>query len=142
LADPGYGAELFDLLRAMELPEGHYAVFGSGPLLVRGIIESVNDLDVICRGPAWDHACRLGTRVDLDDENIQIVSTHDGAVTFGRSWGYGSFDPTHLIDTADMIDGLPFVQIRHVIEYKRTAGRPKDLDHLALIERHGDEGIR
>ena len=124
----------------MEMPNGHYAIFGSGPLLVRGIVDSVNDLDVICSGPAWIRACRLGTLVDLEDEGVQIVSTHDGSITFGRAWGYGSFDLADLIATADTIDGLPFVRLEHVIEYKQIANRPKDLDHLARIKQFYGDG--
>ena len=136
MSEDRHGAELFELLRSMKLPTGHYAVFGSGPLLVRGIIESVNDLDVICRGPAWSRACELGPLVDLHQEEVQIVRTHDGAITFGTSWGYGSFDLTELIDTADLILDLPFVRLEHVIEYKRVANRPKDQAHLDLIEQY------
>jgi len=120
----------------MALPTGHYAVFGSGPLLAKGIINSVSDLDVICRGPAWEHACGLGDLVPLEGTDVMIVSTHEGAITFGRSWAYGSFDLADLITTAEMIEDLPFVRMEHVIEYKTIAGRPKDLAHLALIERH------
>ncbi len=120
----------------MALPTGHYAIFGSGPLLAKGIIDSVNDLDVICRGPAWERACELGDLVPLEGTDVTIVSTHEGAITFGRSWAYGSVDLADLIATAEMIEGLPFVRMEHVIEYKTIAGRPKDLAHLALIERH------
>ena len=52
---PSFGNELFDLLRSLELPVGDYAIFGSGPLIVRGIIEATNDLDIICPG------CGVGT---------------------------------------------------------------------------------
>ena len=38
--------DLFGLLRSLDMSEGDYAVFGSGPLIVRGIIEPANDLDV------------------------------------------------------------------------------------------------
>jgi hypothetical protein len=119
----------------MALPIGHYAVFGSGPLLAKGIIDSVNDLDVICQGPAWERARELGDLVPIDGTDVMIVSTHEGAITFGRSWAYGDFDLADLIATAEMIDGLPFVQMKHVIAYKTIAGRPKDLAHLAVIER-------
>ncbi len=120
----------------MALPAGHYAVFGSGPLLAKGIIDSVNDLDVICTGPAWERACELGDLVPLEGTDVMIVSTHEGAITFGTSWAYGSFDLADLIATAETIDGLPFVRMEHVIEYKTIAGRSKDLAHLDLIERH------
>jgi len=136
LPEPGYGSELFDLLRSMALPAGQYAVFGSGPLLAKGIIDSVTDLDVICLGPAWEHACGFGDLVPVEGTDVMIVSTHEGAITFGRSWAYGSVDLADLIATAEMIDGLPFVRMEHVVEYKTIAGRPKDLAHLALIERH------
>lgn len=52
--------ELLKALRSLQLPLGHYAVFGSGPLIVRGIIDATNDLDIISRGPAWEHACLVG----------------------------------------------------------------------------------
>ena len=39
-----------------------------------------------------------------------------------------------LIDTAERIDGLPFVRLKHVVRYKRLARRPKDLEHLRLLD--------
>ena len=58
--------ELFDFVAQLGLPQGEYAIFGSGP----------------------------------------------------------------LIDTADIIDGLPFVRLRYVIEYKTIRSAPKDLAHI------------
>ena len=130
-----YGPELFDTLRAMDLPRGDFAVFGSGPLLVRGVITEVNDLDVVCRGAAWDRARKLGPLIDID-EGVSIVSAAQGAITFGISWGYGDFDIEALIDTAEEIDGLPFVRLEHVIAFKQIAGRDKDLEHLGLLADH------
>ena len=126
---------LFDLLRSLELPISDYAVFGSGPLIVRGIIEATNDLDVISRGEAWRRALVLGELVSLPDGD-RIVSCFDGAVTIGRSWAYGDFDIDELIDTAEVIEGMPFVQLEHVVRYKEIAARPKDLAHLHLLAEH------
>ena len=127
--------ELLAALRALEIPEDDHAVFGSGPLLVRGIIDTAGDLDVLCRGAAWDRACELGEMVDLE-EGVQIASIYDGAITFGRSWAYGVFDIDELIDTAEIIDGVPFVLMEHVMAYKRAADRPKDRAHLDRIADH------
>ena len=46
----------------------------------------------------------------------------------------------HLIDTAEVIDGLPFVRLEHVVAYKRIADRPKDREHLRLLEEWRPEG--
>ena len=126
---------LLDLLLSLELPIGDYAVFGSGPLIARGIIEATNDLDVISRGDAWDKALTSGELVSLPD-GTKIVSCFDGAVTIGKSWAYGDFDINQLIDSAEVIDGLPFVRLEHVVRYKEIAARPKDLVHLQLLSEH------
>jgi hypothetical protein len=123
---------LLSRLLGLDLPVGDWALFGSGPLLVRGWIDEVGDLDVISRGPAWKQACELGRRSSLPDGN-EIVTIGD-AITVGTTWAYGSFDIDELIDTAEMIDGVPCVTIDHVVAYKRIANRPKDRAHLAIIE--------
>jgi len=127
--------DLFDLLRSLDLPIGDYAVFGSGPLIVRGIIEASNDLDVISRDRAWTRALSRGELVSLPGGD-KIVSCFDGAVTVGRNWAYGDFDIDELIDTAEVIDDLPFVRLGHVVRYKEIAARPKDVAHLALLTAH------
>lgn len=115
----------------MALPAGDYAVFGSGPLLVRGIVDTVTDLDVICRGDAWLVARSIST-LERIEEGVVVVAA--GPISFGTTWGLGEFDVGLLIDEAETIDDLPFVQLEHVISYKRAAGRPKDLRHLELID--------
>jgi hypothetical protein len=127
--------DLFGLLRSLDLPMGDYAVFGSGPLIARGIIEATNDLDVISRGEAWTRAQSRGELVLLPDGDT-IVSCFDGAVTVGRSWAYGDFDIDELINTAELIEGTPFVRLEHVVRYKEIAARPKDVAHLALLKAH------
>jgi len=127
-------SELFEALRRLALPSGHYAVFGSGPLAIRGLIEEVSDLDVITRGPAWAAVEGLGTTVMYGE--IRTVDLGNG-LTFGRSWAFGGFDIDRLIDEAEVIDGLPFVRLGPVLEYKRIAGRPKDLLHIAAVEDAG-----
>ena len=126
--------ELLTRVADLELPVQDFAIFGSGPLLVRGVIDSANDIDIICRDAAWEKALSIGELVHLDDYDIDIVSIDDGAITFGRSWGIGSFNVAQLIDSAEIIEGLPFVLLKFVVEYKQIAGRQKDLQHLKLLD--------
>ena len=115
------------------MPSGDYAIFGSGPLIVRGIVEATNDLDIITRGSAWEAVQQIGPTSAFPEGN-PYVSLLDGLITFGTTWKYGTFDLDELIDTAEMIGGLPFVRLEHVVAYKRAAGRPKDLEHLAALQ--------
>ena len=134
----GSAAHLLGLLRGLGLPAGDYAVFGSGPLLVRGVIDRAGDLDVVCRGAAWSLVQRLGPIVA--QHGVPVVSLCGGAVTFGTRWAIGNFDIGHLIDTAEVIDGLPFAALEHVVAYKRLADRPKDREHLRLLKEWQSKG--
>jgi hypothetical protein len=131
--------ELLNKVHQLRLPVGDFAIFGSGPLLVRGIIDHVGDIDILCRGDAWSAASSIGELVYLDEYDVEIISIDDGLITLGRSWGYGDFDVDELIDSAEEKNGLPFVLLRYVIEYKQIANRPKDLAHLELIKEY-DQG--
>jgi hypothetical protein len=122
--------ELLDL----QLSSGDYVLFGSGPLLARGGIDHVGDLDVIARGPAWEKARALGESRMLPEHEIEVVAI-GSSITVGTMWAIGQFSADELIETAETINGIPCARLEHVIAYKRLANRPKDRDHLAVIAR-------
>ncbi len=125
---------IFDRLRNLNLSAGDFAIFGSGPLIVRGIIPASNDLDILCRRQAWKTVLELGESEYLCDYDVNVVTMCDGQLTFGEKWGIGEFETDELIDCAEIIDGLPFVRLEHVASYKRISKRPKDLVHLEALE--------
>ena len=123
---------LFQYVHDLCLPTGDYAIFGSGPMIIRGWISGANDLDIICRGEAWEIACNRGVVSYDERHDVSLASHSNGRVTFGTEWAIGEFDVGGLIDTAEVIDGLPFVQLQHVIAYKEIRASAKDLVHLEL----------
>ncbi|MCP3973990.1 MAG: hypothetical protein GY720_05800 [bacterium] len=126
-------------LIALNLPPHDYALFGSGPLLVRGWISEVGDLDVLARGAAWEQVLQSGRLVHLDafDVDVVLIGEH---ISVGTRWGIGHFDVNQLIDDAELIKGIPCVRLDHVAAYKRIAGRPKDDAHLQIISRRAADG--
>jgi len=128
---------LFDQLRQLDLPVTDYAIFGSGPLVIRGIIPLTNDLDVLCRRDVWDRVCSLGKTRFLQEYDVTVAELGDGAITFGTEWGIGNFDIDELIDTAEVIDGLPFVRLVHVVAYKKIRRSTKDILHLDALNASG-----
>ena len=124
---------LFDQLRQLDLPVSGYAIFGSGPLAIRGIIPLANDLDILCRRDVWDRVSCLGKTRFLQEYDVTVAELADGAITFGSEWGIGNFDVDELIDTAEVIDGLPFVRLVHVVAYKNIRRSAKDILHLDAL---------
>ncbi len=116
----------------LALPVGDWALFGSGPLLLRGWIDEVTDLDVLSRGPAWEKAREAGELTTLPDGN-PLIKIEPG-ITVGLTWTYGDFDIDELIETAEIIHGVPCVRLEHIVSYKKLAARPRDRVHLAVIE--------
>lgn len=126
---------LLEDLAALELPPGDFVIFGSGPLLARGWIDDVGDLDVVARGAAWDRARELGREEHLEEWGVTVVNIGAG-ITVGTRWAIGDVDVNALIDGAEVIDGLPFAPLDAVVAYKRISARPKDLEHLAVVAHH------
>lgn len=124
---------LLDALLALRLPAGDHALFGSGPLLARGWIDDAGDLDVLARGAAWQAALRLGDLVHIHEHDVDVVVIEED-ITVGTRWAIGEVDTDALIDTAEIVDGIPCVRLEHVIAYKRLANRPKDRRHLTIID--------
>ena len=123
---------LEDLIE-LDLPEGDWALFGSGPLLLRGWIDDVGDLDVISRGPAWEKASSVGVPEKLKEDGNTIVRIGEG-VTVGHTWPFGPETIDNMIDTAEMVQGLPCVRLEYVEAYMRLFDRPKDRERLEIIE--------
>jgi hypothetical protein len=114
---------------ALKLPANDYVLFGSLPLLAHGLIESVNDIDILSRGSAWEHAQTLAKaelapmgewRVNLDD--IEIYNAWLG------------MDVEAIINQAVFINDLPYASLKDVLEFKQKLNRPKDIEHIRRIQ--------
>ena len=127
--------DIFKVVPSLHLPEGKYAVFGSGPLAAHGIRDS-RDIDIIITSDVYDWASKLGWQEkSFSDGTLYLAK--DGVELFD-SWDYGAYNPTaeELIEKAEIIRRVPFVPLSEVLKWKQAFGRPKDLDDIKLIEQH------
>ena len=117
--------ELIEKVRALNLPAGTFAIFGSGPMAVRGLREP-NDIDlIITKETYWLFKKR---KDELEKEGIDLWD----------SWGPGDWDVSSLIKSAEMIDGMPYVTLDHVIAWKEKNNRPKDIADIKIIKKYLD----
>lgn len=114
----------------LELPAGDYVIFGSAPLLARGIIAEVGDIDLLATRSAWQRACLLGTP-ETAPGGDRIICIDSGIDIFG---GWLGLDVDAVIGRAETIDGLPIAHLSDVAAYKHLLDRPKDRAHLELLE--------
>lgn len=104
---------LLEILEEYNLPKGEYAVFGSAPLCIVGMINDVNDLDVIIKPSSWP----FDTEGEYRTEDIEFFDN------------YPEYDVDDLIDNHTFeYKGILFVNPKKVIEYKKRLKRDKDID--------------
>lgn len=124
-------------LKQLRLPDGDYVVHSSASLVLRGILERAGDVDVVCRGAAWQFALERVAAGDavldrgVDDQRVSVgddVELYDG--WFGEEAGA-------VVGRAELVAGVPCAPLAEVIAMKERLGRPKDREHLALIRAHG-----
>jgi hypothetical protein len=125
---------LISTLVTLGLPPGQYVIAGSGPLLAHGLLKKISDLDVVAIGAAWLKATSLGTVEPAPFGPVNRVLLKNSRIEILDGWFTDKWSADELIATADVIDGLRFVRLEVVRDYKATLARKKDLKHLQLID--------
>ena len=124
--------EKFDLLRSYQLPLGHYAITGSGPLGIRNLRE-IGDIDILATDALWKE---LEAKYGATEEEGEIkVVFPDGLISAYRQ---GSFAPFHsdafrIRTHRHCRDHRGFPALDYVLTFKRLWGA-KDLEDIRLIE--------
>lgn len=124
---------LLNIVDELGLDRRDFAVFGSGPLLAHGLRQRVSDLDLVARGDVWKSVSRHGVPTVGAINGAPMVQFWGGLIQFSPEWVPGDWDTDELIDQAEVIHGLPFVQLRHVLVYKQDLLRPKDLPDIEAL---------
>lgn len=117
-----------DELEKLNLSRGKFAIFGSGPLGIRGIRES-NDLDIIVKNDLWQELIKKYEPKKQENPVIKV-----GNIEIYNSWKPWFDDVDVLIDEADIIKGFRFVKLERVLEWKIKFNREKDKRDVVLIK--------
>ncbi|GAA3120843.1 hypothetical protein GCM10010521_05210 [Streptomyces rameus] len=120
-------------LLSLNLPSTDYVVAGSGPLLAHGLRQGVSDLDVVARGGAWKIASSLAEAVSAPSGHGLMVVLFEGHIEIFDRWLPGTQDSDGLIDSAELIQGIPFCPLSEVLAWKMRSNRHKDQQDIELI---------
>jgi|GEM_PF-426290 len=127
------GAEIVERVKELRLPEGSYVVFGSGPLAAANIREA-RDVDLLVSKEVLNNLKEAGwqkiVKAPGDEPYIQgVFEAHD-------NWDFSSYSPTfgQLLETATIIDDVPFASLEEVRKWKVASGGPKHMVDVALID--------
>lgn len=122
-------------IKKLGFPKGSYVVFGSGPLTVRGI-RKTSDIDLVVTKDLYEKLKNKGWKEHIFPSGKKVVIRKN--VEIAPNWDYGNYNPSleELLETADYFEGIPFVNLKEVIKWKKAFRREKDLEDIKLIEKH------
>ncbi|MCA1832293.1 MAG: hypothetical protein ABR548_10390 [Actinomycetota bacterium] len=124
---------LLDQIPDLDLLEGNWAIFGSGPLAVRGLRDP-RDLDVIVTEELWSQLTKR-YNAHLHENGLSRIQVGDIEILSG--WHPPlSKSVSQLIEEAELIEGIPYVRLDQVLEWKRLRASDKDIVDISLIEAH------
>lgn len=108
-------------LRELDLPEGEYAIFGDGPLAIRGI-KSNSSIELLTSPALWS---ALSSEDNFENSlikkgHIQIRKTRESV----------------LIKTAEQLGDFFYVKLPYVLETKCQSQKKKDENDVRLIREY------
>jgi hypothetical protein len=130
------------IFKELSLPENKMLIAGSTPLCVFNIIaeKDVTDFDVIVTDrKLWKHLEEISeNKADMSARRGgQIITLNHKAsgeiVEFINIWPVSGKEQYKLHQKKIEVDGLSYMSLEHIIRYKLSLKRPKDMEHLSKL---------
>ena len=119
--------DLLQIFQKLNLPSDQYAIYGSGPLAIRGLRE-VKDLDVM----VYDDLFEKLKHKHQEAEKGKIEAAQ-GLIEVFPAWNSLVHKPEQVIANAELIRGFKFMSLEDLKKWKKQINRDKDKQDLELI---------
>ncbi len=130
---------IFDQVKSLNLPLGQYAVVGGGVLATHGI-RDFKDIDILITRELFDELKKIGWTIKVTSGGSTNVV--NGIVEAGPDIIYcKNYEPdiAKVIKEADIINGIPFMNLHELVKFKKALGREKDLVDVGLVEEYWEK---
>lgn len=126
-----------------------FLIAGSARLWVGGLTTDLSDLDILARpgSSTWNRAVQIaqeqasesgrGALRTSDYSGAEIAQLHKGMIEACDIWVLPGSDTEKLLANAEEFDGIKYLSVQSVIDYKRYLARPKDFEDLRLLAQCG-----
>ena len=121
--------DIFAEIKKLDFPQGQYIVVGSAIMAAKSI-RGTNDLDIIVTQELFERHRTEGwellpwTKPGISGKDWLRKGSIELYVQLSRKKGVLTLD--ELLEDSEVIQGIPFITLEQLIEFKREYGRPKD----------------
>lgn len=119
--------ELQNLVDSLHFPKEEYYILGSGSLVLYGIREIANDLD-LCISKELFELLKKQNRVEENSQNdcgFYYISSNIEVVVNSKQ----EFD-------RDYVDGYPVERLENILRFKEKRNKPKDQTDIQKIKEY------
>ena len=118
-------SEIIERLQLLDYACGEYWVVAGSAMVMHGLRETTNDIDLGCTKAMADMLENSGYKTDvLNDGTRKITAAED--IEIFENW---------LFDNVVTVEGIPVISLKGLLEMKKSLGRAKDIDDIKLIEK-------
>lgn len=119
-----------DTLKELNIPKEDCVIYGSAPMVLRGLKEKNNDLDVLVKDSLWEKlSVKYPNNINGDYIDINGVSFTHTDMNF-----LGPMDD--VIKKSDIIDGYYILTLAETKRWKEKLGSEKHLKDAKVIEEY------
>lgn len=122
-----------DTLKSLNIPKEEFVIYGSAPMVLRGLKEKNNDLDVLVKDSLWEKlSVKYPNNINGDYIDVDGVSfTHNGKDFLG--------DTEDVINKSEIIDGYHILSLAETKKWKEKVGGERHLNDVKIIEEYFDK---
>lgn len=129
------GDEIIAKVKTLGWTPGSYIVFGSCPMALVDLRES-NDIDFLVTPELFEELREADWKELVKGPDDKPLVLDDFEVH--PDWHFSPDNPSleQLLETATIVDDIPFASLEEVRKWKAFSGRPKDLEDVKLIDQY------
>lgn len=127
--------DVFKKLAYLDFPLGSYVVIGSGILAALGLREA-KDLDIAVDSILLSELKKYREYKKEFRHNKLFLVKDDVEIITQLDWEDYPTKISEAIESAYLIEGFPFLNIKETIKFKKALGREKDFKDIKLIENY------
>lgn len=119
-------------VKSLHLPEDSYVLVAGAVLALHGI-RKTHDIDIAVTDDVYENLKQSGWE-EFALENGDRVLRED-VFEIGKRFHFGTYQtPTqYLIETADIVQGIPCASLQEILRFKMAINREKDREDIKLI---------
>jgi inorganic pyrophosphatase len=125
--------DIFSRIKTLDLPFGEYVVVSSGTLEALGI-RTAQDLDIAVTPTLFKKLRAAGRWTEEERYGKLFLSKPSIDIIRQLSWDAYPTTNEEAIASALIIDGIPFMNLYELKQFKQALGREKDLADIKRIE--------